>query len=172
MPNQSSLGAGVIQTAMRISLCIGLAISTAVYGFSLSTPESKKDIMFPFERAYLCSILFAVVGLLCVPFMRIGMQGGKIPPPFNEESGESVEQERCRTGGEYALGSKTEMSLDSGATRDCEASYFPRWSWESEREWKAERYRDDNVVYEVCIKCLAERRVVLDVTHSNLSGFM
>ena len=169
MPNQSSLGAGVIQTAMRISLCIGLAISTAVYGFSSSTPESKKDITFPFERAYLCSISFAVVGLVCVPFMRIGIQGGRTPPLFNKEGGELVEQD---TGGEYALGSKTETRLDSGTTRDSEESYFPRWSWEGDREWKAERYRDDNVVYEVCIKCLAERRVVLDVTHSNLSGFM
>lgn len=151
MPNQYSLGAGVIQITMRISLCIGLAISTAVFGFSSSTPESKKDITFPLERAYLCSILFAVVGLLCVPFMRIGMQGGKTLPPFNKESGELVEQERYRTGSEYALGNKTETSLDSGATRDSEESYFSRWSWESEREWKAERYRDDNVVYDVAL---------------------
>jgi hypothetical protein len=107
------------------------------------------------------------------------MQGVKVPLPIEKESGE-LEQERYRTGGEYAdrtggehaLGSKTNTSLDSGATYDSEKTYLPRWSWEGERELKAERYRDRNVVYEVCIKCLAERRMVLDAALSNVYGLV
>jgi hypothetical protein len=173
MPTQSSLGAGVLQTAMRLSICIGLSISTAVYGSASSTPQGKKNTTFPFEHAYLCSIVFAVVGLLCVPFMRIGMQGGKTPPPLSKESGELVVQKGYHKGSEHTLDSKTDMtSFNSGATHDSIESYFPRWSWEGEREWDAEKYRDGNVVYEVCIKCLAEQRVLLDAAHSNVNAFM
>lgn len=171
MSTQASLGAGVIQTAMRLSACIGLSVSTAVYGYASSTPQGKKDVTFPFDRAYLCSILFAVTGLLFVPFMRIGMQGRKTLPPLSKEKGELLGKEQYCTGDEPTLGSKIVGSFDSSATYKTVKSYFPRWSWEDEREWKNERYRDGNVVYEVCINCLAERRLVLDAAQSNINLF-
>jgi hypothetical protein len=112
--------------------------------------------------------------------MRIGKQGGKTPPnSLRSES--SIEVERSRNSAEYrdresdeeerienqrGLGSKASMSsMWSGATAGSEASYFPRWSWEGDREWgidsRKEKYAGAEVVYEVCVKCLQERRVTL-----------
>src|SRR6266536_4325892 len=180
MPKQSSLAAGVLQTAMRLSVSLGLSVTAAVYGSVSQTPQGREDTTLPFERAYFCSILFAVIGLLFIPFMRIGKQGGKTPPnSFRSES--SIEDQRPRTSNEYrdresdeeekiesqrGLGSKASMSsMWSGATAGSEASYFPRWSWEGDREWgidsRKERYAGAKVVYEVCVKCLQERRVTL-----------
>jgi hypothetical protein len=184
MPLQSSLAAGIIQTAMRLSVSLGLAITSAVYGSVLSHTQNPN---FPFERAYLCSIVFAAVGLLIVPFMRLGTQGDKTPPPSITEE-EINEEERSRTGGEYSdcisiveiertepeltLSYKgSETSLWSGATYGSEESFFPRWSWEDERNGKFSRhgsvYGNEKVVYEVCTKCLEERRVVLASPNRN-----
>jgi hypothetical protein len=176
MPTQSSLGAGVLQTAMRLSLCIGLSASTAVFGSVSSTPEGKNDATLPFERAYLSSGVFAVVGLLCVPFMRIGIQGGKTATQIGKDRNESEVQNKYERGGEWSIDAKTEtIKFDSGATHDGRVSCFPRWSWESEREWVtalpvAKKPRDSNAMYDVCILCLSEPRAVADVAHSSLSA--
>lgn len=180
MPTQSSLGAGVLQTAMRLSISLGLAITAAVYGNAVRTPKGISDVNFPYERANLCSIIFAAIGILFIPFMRIGRQGSKAE---SNDVGEMIEEERPRTGGEYSdrssrdagdqhLHSYSEhelglefgssiVTVDTCATTGSQDSFFPRWSWESDRDWKDRRYREPNVLYEVCIKCLAERRVVL-----------
>jgi hypothetical protein len=188
MPDQSSLGAGVLQTAMRLSISLGLAITAAVYGTTSHTPKDMSDVNLPFERVFLCSILFAVIGFLFVPFMRIGKQGGG---PETEKNDELLE-ERPRTGGEYSdrgsgehddghshshqehqfgleLGSST-LTVDTMATIGSQQSYFPRWSWEDERQWKDKRLKESNIVYEVCIKCLEERRVVLRENEANNGG--
>jgi hypothetical protein len=85
-----------------------------------------------------------------------------------------VEEDRPGSGSKYSdylsdgrrrtLGYRpSETSLWSAATLGSVNSFFPRWSWETEKDksWP-DRYREkENVVYEVCIKCLEERRVVL-----------
>ncbi|KAG0651925.1 putative MFS-type transporter [Hyphodiscus hymeniophilus] len=173
MPEQSSLGAGVLQTAMRLSISLGLAVTTAVYGTTSQTPRGILDVDFPYERAYLCTVLFAVVGFLVVLFMRIGKQDGK------PESGKpkTALDERPRAGGEYSdrssgehdighyheghsVGSST-LSVNTMATTGSQGSFFPRWSWEDQDQWIDKYYREPKVVYEVCIKCLEERRVVV-----------
>jgi len=185
MPTQASLGAGVLQTGMRLSVSLGLSITAAVYGSSVSTSQAQKDITFAFDRAYLCSIMFALIGLLFVPFLQIGKQGGTVEteeapsgtgqPPQDPEM---AERQLSRSGGEYKDSesqtpdddlqiswSNTNTSFTTAGTWGSERSYFPRWSWEEERNWREQRYRDfsgeGNVIYEVCIKCLEERRVVL-----------
>jgi hypothetical protein len=174
MPTQSSLAAGVLQTVMRVSISIGLAISAAVYGSVAQTPKGRENANLPFERAYLCSLMFAVVGLLFVPFMKIERQGTKCQPPSFTGT-KIVDEDRPRTGGEYSDRLSTEShrriisnkpsqtSLWSSATAGSVDSFFPRWSWEPEIAWPDDRYqhRNANVVYEVCIKCLDERVVVV-----------
>jgi hypothetical protein len=178
MPTQSSLAAGVLQTSMRISISVGLGITAAVYGSVTQTPEGRANVNLPFERAYLCSIMFAVTGLLFVPFMKIGRQGRRSPPPSITGT-TMVEEERPRTGGEYSddhpssehrhiIGNKpSQTSLWSSATAGSVDSFFPRWSWEGEIAWPDDRYRpkSSNVVYEVCVNCLEERRVVVQDNH-------
>jgi hypothetical protein len=174
MPAQSSLAAGVLQTAMRVSISIGLAISAGVYGSIAKTPAGISDVNLPFEHAYLCSIIFAATSLLLVPFMKIGMQGKQSPPPPLEDR-HMVEEDRPRTAGEYSDHPSTEShrriiankpsqtSLWSSATAGSVDSFFPRWSWEPEIVWPDDRYhhKSSNVVYEVCVKCLEERIVVM-----------
>lgn len=183
MPSQSSLAAGVLQTVMRLSVSLGLSITAAVYSSSLATRQAKKDITFAFDRAYLCSILFAVIGVLFVPFMRIEKQGGRAKAenekgvPHDGITGE----ERPRSAGEH-MDSENQILVDSQglssagsyrsfatqatwATYDSDRSFFPRWSWEGEREFRGQRSHNfgegAHVVYEVCIKCMEERRVLL-----------
>jgi hypothetical protein len=187
MPRQASLAAGVLQTAMRLSISIGLAITAAVYGSEYNSPQGSRDLNLPYFRAYLCSILFSVLGLFFIPFMKIETQGRK-RPPSSPQIVHSFEEDRPRTGGEYSddhsnrkeiresggqrsLGRKVSNSSKwSVATVGTEESYFPRWSWEDER-WigsRGERYRGAEVVYEVCVKCLEERKVILGDTREIL----
>jgi hypothetical protein len=174
MPTQSSLAAGVLQTVMRLSISVGLGITAAVHGSVAQTPEGKADVDLPFERAYLCSIIFAVTGLLFIPFMKIGRQGKRSPPP-SITGITMIEEERPRTAREYSddrlstedrhiIGNKpSQSSLWSSATAGSVDTFFPRWSWEGEIAWPDDRYRPKSsiVVYEVCVKCLEERRVVV-----------
>ena len=175
MPTQSSLAAGVLQTAMRLSISIGLAISTAVYGVAGDSSAGRADVNVPFEHAYLCSIMFAVVAFLFIPFMEIEKQGTKSPPPSIIKETAVVEDDCPRTGAEYPNRPSTEShrriisnkpsqtSLWSAATAGSNNSFFPRWSWEPEIVWPDDRYqyRSSNAVYEVCVKCLEERVVVV-----------
>lgn len=174
MPTQSSLAAGVLQTAMRISITIGLAITAGVYGTVAQTSGGKADVNQPFERAYLCSIIFAAISLVIIPFMKIGRQGKKLSLPISADT-PMVEEERPRTGGEYSdrpstgtfrhmvVNKPSQTSLWSYATAGSVDSFFPRWSWEPEIAWPDDRYQcqSSNVVYEVCVKCLEERVAVV-----------
>ncbi|KAJ8067568.1 hypothetical protein OCU04_004908 [Sclerotinia nivalis] len=71
MPTQASLGVGIIQTAYRLSISIGLAITSAVFSTATSTKVSIKDPTILYRRVYICSVIFAAIGLSSVPFMRI-----------------------------------------------------------------------------------------------------
>jgi hypothetical protein len=176
---------------MRLSVSLGLSITAAVYGSSVSTPQAAKDITFAYDRAFLCSIIFATVGLLFVPFMRIAKQGVPVRGEKAAEADEVPEmaeavlvldEERPRLAGEYKdeetqtpnddqalVWSEGDTSLTSCATYGSygprHISWLPRWSWEDDRVWREERYRDfggeEHIVYEVCIKCLAEKRRVV-----------
>jgi len=169
---------------MRLSVSLGLAITSAVYSSSLSTPQARKNITCAFDRAFLCTILFAAVGILCIPFMKIGKQGGKNDTSSTEMIETNVfgtnvfDEERPRTASEYrddeehlrdeehTLWSENEKNLTTFASYGShKQTYFPRWSWEDDREMRENRYRelerDGIVVYEVCIKCLAEQRRVV-----------
>ncbi|TEY75053.1 hypothetical protein BOTCAL_0066g00160 [Botryotinia calthae] len=71
MPTQASLGVGVIQTAYRLSITIGLAITSAVFNTATSKEASIEDPTLAYRRVYICSVIFAAIGLACIPFMRI-----------------------------------------------------------------------------------------------------
>ena len=85
MSSQAALGAGVLQTAMRLSISLGLAISTAVFGAvqNAQTPNlmlTDPRTTLPYHRALLCASMFAAVGLLFIPFMRINTKAVSPPP--------------------------------------------------------------------------------------------
>jgi len=85
MSSQASLGAGILQTAMRLSISLGLAISTAVFGVvqnnqPADTMLTDPRTTLPYHRALLCASLFAAVGLIFIPFMRINTKDVSPPP--------------------------------------------------------------------------------------------
>lgn len=99
MADQASLGAGVLQTAMRLSISLGLAISTAVYGRS-STDDMPLDPLDaattrPYTHALLCAVAFAAVGLCFTPFMRINTKEAPSCPPVVSEK--MPRREKIRT---------------------------------------------------------------------------
>ena len=186
MPDQASLGAGVLQTAMRLSISLGLAITAAVYGSTSQSSSGISDATFPYERAFLCTIIFSVIGILFVPFMRIGRHGSKA-----ESEKDEMLQDRPATGGQYSerasgqydgrqssqeehqIGidcGNSSLTINTMATTGSQASYFPRWSWEDERELRDNKHTEPNVVYEVCIKCLEERKVVVEGNEAHSGG--
>lgn len=81
--SQSSLGAGILQTALRLSNSLGLAITSAVYGAMALTPYGLSHRTFAFSRAFLCAIIFASLSLVVIPFLQIGRQG-KSPEDVEE----------------------------------------------------------------------------------------
>jgi hypothetical protein len=189
MPTQASLAAGVIQTAYRLSVSIGLGITTAVYSSVQKTPKGMDDVTFPYVRVYICGVAFAAFSLAFLPFMRLEMQGSEEKDPFPTMTGNPFLDPRSqpshpRCAGEYRdaeqaqnLSNKpSQNSIGTEATCGTEATYFQRWSWENDPYWppnpdgfnRHDSHQD--VVYEVCIKCLEERRVILPVRTSDGQG--
>ncbi|KAG9241794.1 major facilitator superfamily domain-containing protein [Calycina marina] len=91
MPSQAALGSGILQTVMRLSVALGLAITAAAY----NSAESTQDIMFAFRRAYICSVIFAGLGVVCVFFMRLDRDGA---PPAVVENIASTSALFCNAG--------------------------------------------------------------------------
>lgn len=185
MPTQASLAAGVIQTAYRLSVSIGLGVTYAVYTSAQQTLRGIQDPTLPYVRAYLCGIGFAAVGLIFIPFMQLDMQGDTTLPtkterPFIDEAQESppraASEYRDSVGEEPArilTSEPSQSSIRTAATCGSQATYFQRWSWEDDPYWPLksgeynEHSKNADVLYEVCIKCLEERRVILPVRTSD-----
>ncbi|KAL5322148.1 hypothetical protein ACEPPN_010118 [Leptodophora sp. 'Broadleaf-Isolate-01'] len=150
-PSQSSLGAGILQTALRLSISIGLAITSAIYGAMAQTPHGLAHPTFPFSRVFICTIIISSLSLAFVPFLQIGRQGKKAIP-----DAEGLELE----GGVTRCNSQSSLSSSASARH-----YGGRWgdgcsgsdSWGfGDGGWKWGEYDR----FEVCMKCGLERVVV------------
>ncbi|CZR68615.1 related to aminotriazole resistance protein [Phialocephala subalpina] len=176
MPMQSSLGAGVLQTAMRLSISVGLSITSAAYGSEASTIHGKTDRTLPYQRAYVCGIIFSILGLCFVPFMKIGRQGKKHPSPRLDEERTSDMSLFCRGSGADTMSSlryKPSMALNpnrfsvntihSVTSIGSTETWSQRWGSEAqEPRFCGHRLigHDETMVYEVCTKCMDEQRWV------------
>ncbi|KAH8820787.1 major facilitator superfamily domain-containing protein [Xylogone sp. PMI_703] len=166
MSTQTSLAGSVVQIALRLSVSMALTITTAVYGTISHAQVGQESQKFPYTHTYLCSTIFAVLGLVGVPFIKIKTQ--------ERESLNQIEAVEIQYDG-YPETSITEECIwckqnrkgkkSSNGSRSSEYSmattYFPRFSWEDERDMLLEREkrREPGVAYEVCINCLRERRI-------------
>lgn len=144
---------------------MGLAITTAVYGTIANLSGDTINLSLPYERTYLCTIIFAIFGLACVPFMNIKALGpAKVTTPsvvlegYNLTTLDTRECLWCKQNDLQDTGTTRNFSRRSDASMA--TSYFPRFSWEDERELLLEREknREANVTYEVCVKCLQETK--------------
>lgn len=188
IPRHSSLATNILQSATRLSIPIGLAITAVVYG---SQKNSRKDVNLPYSRAYLCSILFSAIGLVFIPFMHIGTPDRKATIDASDFLGE----EEKATGNGYdddepnhqrstadttkipskptECSSSTWSNATEGTVTNFDDSYFPRWSWEDNSNWdgsQGDRYQGAEVVYEICIKCREERKVIVGAIREVVDG--
>ncbi|PBP16863.1 MFS general substrate transporter [Diplocarpon rosae] len=74
-PSQSSLGAGILQTVLRLSISLGLAITSAIHGALSTTAFGQAHPTYAYARVFLCTIIFASLSLVIIPFLHIGRQG-------------------------------------------------------------------------------------------------
>lgn len=94
MPNNASLGAGVLQWEMRLSVPIGLSITTVAFTTTMAKLEPLGDVMPAYRSAFYCTIAFAALSILFIPFMDIPMQG--VSSPANENENENaIAAEAC-----------------------------------------------------------------------------
>ncbi|RFU32308.1 hypothetical protein B7463_g4050, partial [Scytalidium lignicola] len=153
MSTQASLASGVLQVTMRLSVSMGLTITSAVYGTVIHSPEGQADLSFSYKQTYLCTTVFAILGLACVPFMNIKthrhrenenqaitLQG------YDPETSNTEECTWCKNNREGRI----PRNSSRGSEYSMATSYFPRFSWEDEREMLLEREknREGGITYE------------------------
>lgn len=176
MPTQSSLAAGVLQTAMRLSISVGLSVTSAAYGSIASTNAGKENVTLPYKRAYVCGVVFSTLAMCFVPFMKIGRQGKKSSNPGlhkKSTSGFSLHCAGSTMSAPSSLTYKPSRTLNSNrfsvATIRSECSVASAVSWEHRWSSEVEEDRfcgskfinhDEMMVHEVCTKCLDEIRSV------------
>ncbi|KLU82089.1 hypothetical protein MAPG_01166 [Magnaporthiopsis poae ATCC 64411] len=73
--HQQGLAGGIFNTMIRLCTTVALGISTAVFGSVGRSPEGIANPMLQYTRAFQVSIAMAAVGMLFVPFIRVGTQG-------------------------------------------------------------------------------------------------
>lgn len=71
---QHAIGVAVMQTMTRLAVPLALGITTAVHTtYDLKSPDHPAAN--PFTYTFYALLAFGIIGLLLVPFIRIGKQG-------------------------------------------------------------------------------------------------
>ena len=75
---QQSVAGGIFNTVTKLCSAVGLGITTAVYNGVLEASEQRgeKPIM-PYEKTWWVAVACAGLGVLLVPFVKLGTQGGR-----------------------------------------------------------------------------------------------
>ena len=73
---QQSVAGGMFQTATRLVTTIGLGVSTTVFAAAGGSTEITNNTSWrPYQATFWVSLVGAVLGLACTPFLTIGRQG-------------------------------------------------------------------------------------------------
>ncbi|OWP01737.1 hypothetical protein B2J93_2329 [Marssonina coronariae] len=164
-PSQSSLGAGILQTVLRLSISLGLAITSAIHGALDQTPFGQAHPTYAYSRVFLCTIIFASLSLVMIPFLRIGRQG--TPADDGGEEGFELPSSLGRCQSQGSLWSSVSSHHFGGRwgegpgvhSGDGWGSGTAGWMWAD-----ADRY-------ERCLKCGDERSIVVaGVPHHHQAG--
>lgn len=78
-PKQQGLASGIMNTLVRLASTLSMGIATAVYSSVELSAQGQAQPMLKFTRTFQVSVALAGVGLLCVPFLRVGTQGNHPP---------------------------------------------------------------------------------------------
>ena len=100
--SKQSIAGGLLQTLTRLCTAIGYGIGTAIFDTVKRNPSGRgyyaNNAAEPFAAVYWFTAGCAFVGLLFVPFLRIGTQGhkgdtGRIQGDAEREMGVDVEKD-------------------------------------------------------------------------------
>lgn len=76
-PDAQGLASGIMNTLVRLASTLSMGLATAVYAtYEGRADEDAADPMLKFTRTFQVSVALAALGVLVVPFIRIGTQGG------------------------------------------------------------------------------------------------
>ena len=96
-----AIGASLLQTTTRLSVPIGMAVTTAVWS-SVQTREAPGRPEMPYMYAFITTTALSALALALVPFIRIGTLGG------DESPGDARRSYWCPDGGAPEIGGKAE----------------------------------------------------------------
>jgi MFS family permease len=99
--SQQSLAGGIFQTVTKLCVAVGFGIATVVYDAvemhpSLSTYWDEPTR--PFAAVFWTSFTFSVLGILLVPFLTIGTQGGQARKPESEDTEVAINEKGASVG--------------------------------------------------------------------------
>src|ERR1700753_2887261 len=78
--SQQSIASGLFQTLTRLSLTIGMAVTTAIYDGVVKSPDigfHSGDQIRPYWAVFWFATAAAAASLPLVPILKIGTQGNK-----------------------------------------------------------------------------------------------
>lgn len=85
--HQQALAGGIFNTLIRLSGSVSMGITTAVYTSVAISPAGLANPMLKYSRAWLTSVAISAVGILFLPFIRVGTQGNSPGGKDTEDSG-------------------------------------------------------------------------------------
>lgn len=74
-PKQQGLASGIMNTLVRLASTIAMGLSTAVYSSVELSVQGQAQPMLKFNRTFQVSVAMAGLGVLFVPFLKVGTQG-------------------------------------------------------------------------------------------------
>ncbi|KAK9776537.1 putative Major facilitator superfamily domain-containing protein [Seiridium cardinale] len=161
-----SLGASLLQTAMRLGFPIGLAITTAVW---TSFRFHGEDLMLAYSKAFIATTAFASFSLAIAPFTRIGRQGypGQKSDKETKQDIEKVSDHRPSKRWSYVetISSKSTMASPKPelppirtTSLSSELSMIEK-NRNSSRDTEISETAKPKIVWVVCEQCNASRRI-------------
>jgi len=76
-PHQQSLAGGIFNTITKVCAAVGLGISTSIYNAESTGTAALQTGITPYRGVFWFCVASAGVGILFVPFLTLGTQGGK-----------------------------------------------------------------------------------------------
>lgn len=76
--DKQSIAGAIFNTATRLAATVGIAVQTSVFNGIGGSAEGADSLKYrPYQATFWVSLGGAVLGLLLVPFVNIGTQGGR-----------------------------------------------------------------------------------------------
>lgn len=117
-PHQQSLAGGIFNTVTKLCSAVGLGISASIYNAESTSSAALQTSLRPYHMVFWFCSAAAAAGLVFVPFLTMGTQGGNEKAHSMEESDVGLNEldvavERKRISHEKVIKSGMESPLNS-----------------------------------------------------------